>query len=98
MSLSKADRLSFNILESADIPVRTYKTGDEIIRAGEPSTEMFVVRKGKVAIQVHGRTIEEIADEIGADSLAYLSMAGVYAAIGGSPDEHCDACFSGNYP
>ena len=31
----------------------------------------------------HKRTIEEIADELDADSLAYLSMEGVYEAIGG---------------
>jgi amidophosphoribosyltransferase len=46
----------------------------------------------------HGRTVEEIADELDADSLAYLSMDGVYEAVGGTPAEHCDACFSGNYP
>jgi amidophosphoribosyltransferase len=46
----------------------------------------------------HGRTVEEIAEELDADSLAYLSMEGVYEAIGGDPGEHCDACFSGNYP
>ena len=46
----------------------------------------------------HDRSIEEIADELEADSLAYLSMAGVYEAIEGDPGEHCDACFSGHYP
>jgi amidophosphoribosyltransferase len=46
----------------------------------------------------HGRTIEEVADELGADSLAYLSMEGVYEAIGASPEDHCDACFTGRYP
>ena len=46
----------------------------------------------------HNRTPAEVAAELGADSLAYLSMDGVYEAIGGTPDEHCDACFSGNYP
>jgi amidophosphoribosyltransferase len=46
----------------------------------------------------HNRSIEEIAEELEADSLAYLSMAGVYEAIEGDPGEHCDACFSGNYP
>ena len=46
----------------------------------------------------HGRTVEEIADELDADSLAYLSMEGIYEAIGGSPEDHCDACFSGHYP
>jgi len=46
----------------------------------------------------HKRSIDEIAEELDADSLAYLSMDGVYEAIGGGPDDHCDACFSGNYP
>ena len=46
----------------------------------------------------HNRTVEQIADELEADSLAYLSIAGVYEAIGGDPGEHCDACFTGNYP
>src|SRR6476659_8380550 len=46
----------------------------------------------------HGRTIEEIADELGADSLAYLSMDGVSEAVGTPPEDHCDACFTGRYP
>jgi amidophosphoribosyltransferase len=46
----------------------------------------------------HGRTVEEVADELGADSLHYLSLEGVYEAIGGSRGDHCDACFSGEYP
>jgi amidophosphoribosyltransferase len=46
----------------------------------------------------HGRTVEEVAAELGADSLAYLSLRGVYEAISGTPDSHCDACFSGEYP
>jgi amidophosphoribosyltransferase len=46
----------------------------------------------------HDRTVEQIADELGADSLAYLSMEGVYEAVGGSAEGHCDACFTGNYP
>jgi amidophosphoribosyltransferase len=46
----------------------------------------------------HGRTVAEVAAELGADSLAYLSLAGVYEAIGASADSHCDACFSGEYP
>jgi amidophosphoribosyltransferase len=46
----------------------------------------------------HGRTVEEIADEIGVDSLHYLSLEGVYEAVGVSREAHCDACFSGSYP
>jgi amidophosphoribosyltransferase len=46
----------------------------------------------------HGRTVAEIADELGADSLAYLSMEGVYEAVGTPAEHHCDACFTGEYP
>jgi amidophosphoribosyltransferase len=46
----------------------------------------------------HGRTTQEVAQELGCDSLHYLSMAGVYEAIGGTRETHCDACFTGQYP
>jgi len=46
----------------------------------------------------HDRTVEEIAEELGCDSLAYLSLEGVYEAIRSSRETHCDACFSGDYP
>jgi amidophosphoribosyltransferase len=46
----------------------------------------------------HGRTVEEVAAELGADSLHYLSLGGVYEAVGTDRATHCDACFSGEYP
>jgi amidophosphoribosyltransferase len=46
----------------------------------------------------HGRSVEEIAAELGVDSLHYLSLAGVYEAVGVGRESHCDACFSGEYP
>jgi amidophosphoribosyltransferase len=46
----------------------------------------------------HRRTVDEVAAELGADSLAYLSLEGVYDAVGGERAHHCDACFSGEYP
>jgi amidophosphoribosyltransferase len=46
----------------------------------------------------HGRTEEEIARELQCDSLAYLSLHGVYEAIRSTRATHCDACFSGDYP
>jgi amidophosphoribosyltransferase len=46
----------------------------------------------------HDRTVEEVAREIGADSLAYLSLEGVYEAVGTPREVHCDACFTGDYP
>jgi amidophosphoribosyltransferase len=43
-------------------------------------------------------SIEEIAEYIGVDSLAYLSMEGLYRAVESTQGSFCDACFSGNYP
>jgi amidophosphoribosyltransferase len=46
----------------------------------------------------HGRSAADVAAELGADSLHYLSLEGVYKAVGHSRATHCDACFTGEYP
>jgi amidophosphoribosyltransferase len=43
-------------------------------------------------------TEDEIRDFIGADSLGYLSIRGVLAALDLPYDRFCFACFDGNYP
>ncbi len=42
-------------------------------------------------------SVEEIRRHIGADSLGYLSLEGMVRATGGSTDELCTACFTGEY-
>jgi amidophosphoribosyltransferase len=47
--------------------------------------------------------VAEMADYINADSLAFLSIEGLYRALGESErdeeqPQHCDACFTGDYP
>ncbi len=44
----------------------------------------------------HNRTIEEIREVIGADSLAYLRTERLGEMVGGLG--HCTACFTGEYP
>lgn len=44
------------------------------------------------------KSVEEIRDFIGADSLGYLSIAGVLAALDLPYDRFCFACFDGRYP
>ncbi|HVS29738.1 MAG TPA: amidophosphoribosyltransferase [Solirubrobacteraceae bacterium] len=46
----------------------------------------------------HKRSVPEIAAELGCDSLAYLSLEGVYEAVKQDRSTHCDACFTGEYP
>lgn len=43
-------------------------------------------------------SIEEIAQHLGADSVAYLSLEGLIDAIGTSGEGFCAACLTGEYP
>jgi amidophosphoribosyltransferase len=48
-------------------------------------------------------TVEEMAELIGADSLAFVSIDGLYRALGQhdrdpAKPHYCDACFTGDYP
>jgi amidophosphoribosyltransferase len=44
------------------------------------------------------KSVDEIRDFVGADSLSYLSIGGVLDAINLPRDRFCFACFDGNYP
>jgi amidophosphoribosyltransferase len=44
------------------------------------------------------QSVEEIRAFIGADSLAYLSVDDMVASCGGTADQYCTACFTGDYP
>jgi amidophosphoribosyltransferase len=49
----------------------------------------------------HRMDVEEMRRFIGADSLAFISMNGLYRAMGAEQlkaRRFCDACFTGNYP
>jgi amidophosphoribosyltransferase len=45
-----------------------------------------------------GRSVAEIREVIGSDTLAYLSLSGLWRAVGIQPDQLCLACFNGQYP
>ena len=49
-----------------------------------------------IACRLH--SVEEIAQAIGADSLAYLSVEAAHALAGDSACRYCDGCFTGRYP
>ena len=42
-------------------------------------------------------SVEEIADLVGADSLAYLSLDGMLNAVTGDNESYCTACWTGDY-
>ena len=57
--------------------------------------------RGKLLAARHN--VEEMAKLIGADSLAFISIDGLYRALGRTKRDaaqpyYCDACFTGDYP
>ncbi len=53
-------------------------------------------RENLIACRLH--SVEEIAEEIGADSLAYLSVSAAHRLAGRTDCAYCDGCFTGTYP
>ncbi len=53
---------------------------------------------GREELIAAGRTTEEIRVELGATSLAYLSLDGLQAATRLPESRVCRACLTGNYP
>jgi len=45
-----------------------------------------------------GHTVDEVREQIGADSLGYISVEGMIAATQQAEDRLCTACFTGKYP
>ena len=46
----------------------------------------------------HDRSLDEIRQALGADSLAYLSLDGLQESTGLPADHFCRACLTGEYP
>ena len=51
----------------------------------------------------HTHSVDQIKEFIGVDSLAYISVDGLYRAAGEAgrdekAPQFCDACFTGDYP
>ncbi|WP_336037850.1 amidophosphoribosyltransferase [Halobacterium yunchengense] len=72
------------------------------VRIGAPPIEapcyMGIDMATREELIAADRTPEEIADEIGADSLSYLSLSAITAAVGKSEADLCAGCVTGEYP
>ena len=76
---------------------------DEVhVRIGAPPINapcyMGIDMASREELIAAGQTTEEVCEEIGADSLAYLSLDAVADAIGTERTDLCTACVTGEYP
>lgn len=72
------------------------------VRVGSPQITapcyFGVDMKTKSEFVARDKTVEEIREEIGADSLGYLSIDGLVESIGMPIEKLCLACLNGEYP
>jgi CRP/FNR family transcriptional regulator, cyclic AMP receptor protein len=56
---------SFGVLTGNDVETRSFKAGTIIFHQGDAASEMFVIRRGEVRIQLGNRTLAELkADSV----------------------------------
>jgi CRP/FNR family cyclic AMP-dependent transcriptional regulator len=60
MTILETHKVDFKILDRPDVPLRKFAKGETVIVKGSPAKEMFLVRSGRVAIQVADQTVEEV--------------------------------------
>ncbi len=99
------------IIDDSIVRGTTSKRLVEILRDGGAKEVHFRVTSPPVAYTCHfgidtprrkyligaKKTVEEIREILGADSLAYISLDGLNESVGGGT-EYCRACFDGDYP
>lgn len=51
---------SFGVLTGNDVETRLFKAGTIIFRQGDAANEMFVIKSGRVRIQLGNRTLSEL--------------------------------------
>jgi len=54
------DTTDFSLLIGPQIPSRTFKAGDTIFKQGEPATELYVIKNGRVGIQLGNRILDTL--------------------------------------
>ena len=54
------DTIDFSLLIGPQIPSRTFKAGDTIFKQGEPATELYVIKNGRVGIQLGNRILDTL--------------------------------------
>jgi CRP-like cAMP-binding protein len=55
------DAVDFGLIVRSDVATRSYKQGDTIFREGDPASELYVIKSGKVEIR-HGNRLLDTLD------------------------------------
>ena len=70
------DDIDFSFLAGSEVPVWYLKAGETIFKEGDPATELYVIQRGRVGIQLGNRIL---------DTLDANTIFGEMALIDGAP-------------
>ena len=57
------DPIAFDLLASAETPVRSFRAGEVIFNEGDPAQESYVIQKGQVKIRRNGRVLDTLPEK-----------------------------------
>jgi CRP/FNR family cyclic AMP-dependent transcriptional regulator len=52
--------VDFSVLTGPEVPTRSFKAGEVIFKEGEPANELYVIREGRVGIQIGNRLLDAL--------------------------------------
>jgi CRP/FNR family transcriptional regulator, cyclic AMP receptor protein len=58
--MTDAGPFNFSFLEDYGVPLRRFKAGEELFRAGQPGDAMLLVVEGRIDVKVGDNTVETV--------------------------------------
>jgi CRP-like cAMP-binding protein len=89
MALSDNRNVDFSIIQRMGGKVMTYRAGTDIMRAGEPGTQMYYLHKGIAVVVAGGRELEELKEGAIFGEMAMIDHAPRSASVVAKTD--CEA-------
>ena len=54
------ETIDFSLLVGSGIPTRNFRAGEAIFKEGDPATELYVIKSGRVGIQLGNRLLDTL--------------------------------------
>jgi CRP-like cAMP-binding protein len=80
------NEVEFSILAGSGVPVRSFKQGEIIFREGDPATDLYVIKSGRVDIATGNRLLATLDDNGIFGEMALIDKAPRSATVTAATD------------
>ncbi len=80
------NEVEFSILVGSGVPVRAFKQGEIVFREGDPATELYVIKSGRVDIASGNRLLATLGDNGIFGEMALIDKAPRSATVTAATD------------